>query len=87
MPASSDPPVLTTFAGGFTADWSVVVTLLDLESRGVRFELVEGGRFRVMTLSVLTPADRAFLTAPRRASRDRALLQQRGAAVSGATGT
>ncbi len=69
MPASSERPVLVTFGGGFTADWTVVSRLLDLEARGVRFELSDHGRFRVAPLSVLTANDREFLTAHRDEAR------------------
>lgn len=66
MPACSEAPItLVTFRGGFSADWAIVRRLLDLESRGARFELVEGGRFRVLPLSVLTAADVVFLRAHR----------------------
>ena len=69
MRASSDPPVLVTFRGGFVADWTVVSRLLDLEARGARFELVDGGRFRVTPPAILTPADRTFLRARRDEAR------------------
>lgn len=39
--------------------------LLDIEAKGVRFELADGGRFRVMPGSALTPVDRSFLTTNR----------------------
>ncbi len=52
---------LVTFRGGFTADWSVVVRLLEIEAKGVRFELADRGRFRVVPGSALTPVDRSFL--------------------------
>ena len=66
MPAiPSDAPVLVTFRRGFTANWTVVMKLLDIEAKGVRFELTNGGRFRVVPVSALTVADRAFLTANR----------------------
>jgi hypothetical protein len=57
--------VLVTFRGGFVAEWLVVERLLELEARGVRFELAPHGRFRVVPVSALTDADRAFLTARR----------------------
>ena len=41
------------------------MTLFDLEAKGVRFELADGGRFRVVPGSALTAADRAFLSANR----------------------
>jgi hypothetical protein len=52
---------LVTFRHGFVADWQVVQRLLDLEDRGAKFRLEEGGRFRVTPPSVLTPDDTAFL--------------------------
>ena len=57
-------------AGGVSADAAVVRRLLDLESRGARFHLLAGERFRVDPPSVLTPEDVAFL----RARRDEARL-------------
>jgi hypothetical protein len=62
---SASPVQVITFRGGFTADWGIVARLLDLEARGLRFELSDGGRFRVAPVSVLTAADRAFLIAHR----------------------
>ncbi len=56
---------LAVFRGGFVCDWFVVERLLELEARGAHFELVDGDRFRVVPRSVLTDADRAFLTAHR----------------------
>jgi hypothetical protein len=61
--------MLVTFRGGFVADWAIVRRLLDLEARGARFELVDGGRFRVLPLSVLTADDSAFLRANRNEAR------------------
>lgn len=61
--------MLVTFKGGFVADWNVVRRLLDLEARGARFELLEGGRFRVHPPSLLTADDCAFLLARRDESR------------------
>ena len=70
MPTCSDPgAALVTFKAGFVAPWLVVARLLDLEARGARFELVDGGRFRVRPSSVLTDADRAFLREHRDAAR------------------
>ena len=70
MPACSEAPItLVTFRDGFSADWTIVCRLLDLEARGARFELVHGGRFRVVPLSVLTADDVAFLRAHRDEAR------------------
>lgn len=60
---------LVTFRGGFVADWLLVRCLLDIESRGATFVLLDGGRFRVEPASVLTPDDVAFLRAHRDAAR------------------
>jgi hypothetical protein len=69
MPTSTETPTLVTFRGGFVAEWLVVEWLLDLEARGARFELVDGGRFLVMPPAILTPADRTFLQARRDEAR------------------
>jgi hypothetical protein len=61
MPACSEARVLVHFRGGFVADWCVVRVLLELETRGARFELVGGGRFRVLPSRVLSSDDIAFL--------------------------
>ena len=66
MPSSDG---LVTFRGGFVAPWPVVARLLDLEARGARFALLDGGRFRVEPADVLTPGDRVFLTAHRDEAR------------------
>ena len=60
MPVSSEPH-LVHFRGGFVAHWTVVKRLLDLERRGCRFELLAGGRFRVIPPEALTPEDVAFM--------------------------
>ena len=65
MQTRSEAPALAVFRGGFVADWTVVCRLLDLEVRGVSFELADGGRFCVVPVSVLTAEDRAFLMAHR----------------------
>jgi hypothetical protein len=67
MPTTAPSSVL--FRGGFVADWAVVCRLLDLETRGARFLLLDGGRFKVVPPSVLTDADRAFLKEHRDAAR------------------
>ncbi len=69
MAATSDAVQLVTFRGGLVADWAVVTRLLDLESRGARFELKPDGGFRVIPASALTPDDRAFLKAHRDEAR------------------
>ena len=66
---NSTVPVLVTFRGGFVADWSIVVRLLEIESRGCRFELLNGGRFRVVPREKLTADDVAFLCANRDEAR------------------
>ena len=63
---------LVTFRGGFVADWEVVQRLLDLEARGCRFQMEEGGRFRVIPPDKLTPDDTSFLR--RRRDEARAVL-------------
>jgi phage N-6-adenine-methyltransferase len=68
MPDSSERQ-LVTFRGGFVADWAIVSRLLALEGRGARFELVEGGRFRVVPPEVLTSEDVTFLKAHRADAR------------------
>jgi hypothetical protein len=60
---------LVTFRGGFAADWSLVSRLLAIEARGGRFELLEGGRFKVDPPAVLTVDDVAFLRARRDEAR------------------
>jgi len=62
MPVSSD---LVVFRGGFSANWTVVARLLELEGRGARFVLEDGGRFRVIPPALLTAADIAFLRSNR----------------------
>ena len=69
MPVSSEAPTLVTFRGGFVADWQVVQRLLDLESRGAQFRLLDGGRFCVDPPDLLTPDDQAFLRAHRDEAR------------------
>jgi hypothetical protein len=69
MLAPSETPTLVTFRGGFVATWPVVAKLIDLEFRGARFELLDGGRFRVIPPSVLTADDVAFLKAHRDEAR------------------
>jgi len=69
MPVSSEQ-AMVTFKGGFVAEWSIVHRLLDLEARGARFELVKGGRFRVIPPHLLSSDDVAFL----REHRDQARL-------------
>jgi len=69
MLATSEAPTLVTFRGGFVADWRIVSRLLDLESRGARFELKADGGFRVVPPDVLTADDTAFLKAHRNAAR------------------
>jgi hypothetical protein len=55
-----------TFKGGFSADWSIVTRLLDIEARcGITFQLADEGRFRVVPAGRLTPADQSFLRARR----------------------
>ena len=49
------------FRGGFVADWAVVQRLLDLEARGLTFELLADGRFRVAPGRLLARNDRTFL--------------------------
>jgi hypothetical protein len=68
--ASSNQPGLVSFKHGFTCEWAVVQCLLALEARGVRFELMDGGRFRVVPADLLSEDDRRFL----RARRDEARL-------------
>jgi hypothetical protein len=69
MATCSEAPVFVTFRGGFVADWAIVQRLLELENRGARFELVEGGRFRVLPASLLTADDVAFLRERRHDAR------------------
>jgi len=66
--ATSDEPAVVVFRGGFSAPAAVVRVLLALEARGARFELKDGGGFRVRPVEVLTPDEVAFL----RANRDEA---------------
>jgi hypothetical protein len=65
MPTRSEARRSSPSAGGFVADWIVVCRLLDLEARGVRFELTDAGRFRVVPASALSDDDRVFLRAHR----------------------
>jgi hypothetical protein len=61
MPTSSEPgATLVTFRGGFVADWQLVERLLEIEARGAVFDLVDGGRFRVVPGHVLTEGDRVL---------------------------
>jgi hypothetical protein len=71
MPATGSSD-LVTFRDGFVADWPVVQRLLDLEGRGCRFQLEDGGRFRVIPSDLLTRDDVAFLL--RRRNEARAVL-------------
>ena len=67
--ACSEPHAFATFRAGFVrpgASWSAYLTS---EARGARFELVDGGRFRVSPSAVLTAADRAFLREHRDSAR------------------
>ncbi len=52
---------LVTFKGGFAASWLVVSRLLDLESRGATFHLIDDDRFRVDPPALLTRDDISFL--------------------------
>jgi hypothetical protein len=63
MASSSEPATLVTFRGGFVAKWRVVYRILDLEARGLHFEVIEDGRLSVAPRSLLTDDDRAFLHA------------------------
>ena len=63
---------LVTFRGGFVADWQVVQRILDLETRGCRFQVEQGGRFRVIPPDKLTSDDVEFLL--RRRDEARAVL-------------
>ena len=51
---------LVTFRGGFVADWVLVERLLDIESRGATFHLLDDG-FKVDPPAVLTDDDIDFL--------------------------
>ena len=52
---------LVSFKGGFVADLAVVRRLLELEGRGVTFNLLDNDRFKVDPPSTLTPDDIAWL--------------------------
>jgi hypothetical protein len=65
MRTRSEAPALAVFRGAFVADWTVVQRLLDLEARGLTFELLADGRFRAVPGSALTADDRVFLRAHR----------------------
>jgi len=67
--ATSDEPAVVVFRGGFSAPAAVVRVLLTLEARGARFELKDGGGFRVRPVEVLTAEDTAFLRAHRDEAR------------------
>jgi hypothetical protein len=67
--SSSTTPAFVTFRGGVVADWRVVRRLLELEARGCRFTLEEGGRFRVVPFDRLTTDDATFLREHRDAAR------------------
>jgi hypothetical protein len=69
MPARSEAAQVVTFKGGFAADWAVVSRLMNLEARGARFHLLNGGRFKVDPPSELTADDVAFLRARRDEAR------------------
>lgn len=57
--ASSDQVIV--LRGGVPVLASVISKLIDLETRGARFQLSAAGRFRVEPVAVLTDADRTFL--------------------------
>jgi hypothetical protein len=61
MACSDITTTVVTLKGGLAADVNVIARLIDIEARGARFELLEGGRFRVVPPEVLTPEDRRFL--------------------------
>ena len=69
MTVRSEPTTLVTLTGGVVADCLVIARLIDIEARGARFELLDGGGFRVIPPSVLTPDDRRFLTERRDEAR------------------
>ena len=60
---------LVSFKGGFCADWAIVRRLLDIESRGGTFHLVDGERFKVDPPETLTPDDIEFLRERRAEAR------------------
>jgi len=69
MPVCSDPTNVVMFRGGFVADWTVVVRLLEIERRGCSFRLEPGGRFRVQPPDLLTNDDKIFLRARQNEAR------------------
>jgi len=52
---------LVTFEGGFVADAVIVKRLLEMQARGIAFQLLPNKRFRVRPVDRLTLEDARFL--------------------------